>query len=189
VARAADELGVATYLDGARLFNAAAATGRSLAELAKPFRLVSVALSKGLGCPAGSVLAGGYDDLVSAKRIRRMYGGAMRQAGVLGAAGLYALDHNIERLSEDHRNARLMADQLAKLSTIDLDLSTVQTNMVVFRTRPGVLDAATLTVRAKEKGVLISPFAKHTVRVATHLNVSKAECEQAAEVLTSCLSH
>src|SRR5205807_3851204 len=98
ICAAARELGVGTYLDGARLFNAAAASGRRLAELAAPFDLVSVALSKGLGCPIGSVLAGRASDIEKAVRARRMFGGALRQAGIVAAAGLYALDHNLTRL-------------------------------------------------------------------------------------------
>ena len=97
---------VATYLDGARLFNAATASGLSLAELAAPFDMVSVSLSKGLGCPIGGVLAGSSEQIARATRFRRMFGGAFRQAGVLAAEGLYALDHNIVRLGEDHANAR-----------------------------------------------------------------------------------
>src|SRR5207302_3441912 len=107
ICAAARELMVGTYLDGARLFNAAAASGRSLAELAAPFEVVSVALSKGLGCPVGSLVAGNRDIIARAVRARRMFGGAMRQSGILAAAGLYALDHNLDRLGEDHANARL----------------------------------------------------------------------------------
>jgi len=115
VCAAAREAGVASYLDGARLFNAAAASGIGLAELAGPFDWVSVALSKGLGCPVGSVLAGDKAIIARAVRIRRMFGGAMRQSGILAAAGLYALDHNAARLVEDHANARLIAERLAGL--------------------------------------------------------------------------
>jgi threonine aldolase len=164
------------------------ATGRSLAELSKPFRLVSVALSKGLGCPAGSVFAGSREDMVSAKRIRRMYGGAMRQAGILGAAGLYALEHNIERLAEDHENARAIAKVLKPLPGIALDMETVQTNMVVFRTLPGAPGAAGVVARAREKGVLVSAFAEDKVRVATHLDVSAGECREAAAILAECIT-
>src|SRR5215813_8399800 len=113
IGEAARALGLATYLDGARLFNAAAATGRSLAELAAPFDVVSVALSKGLGCPVGSVIAGRREDISRAVRVRRMFGGAMRQSGILAAAGLWALDHNLDRLPEDHANTKLLAERLA----------------------------------------------------------------------------
>ena len=113
ICRAARDFGLSSYLDGARLFNAAAASGRSLADLAAPFDVVSVALSKGLGCPVGSVIAGRKADMTRAVRARRMFGGAMRQSGILAAAGLYALDHNMTRLAEDHANARLLAERVA----------------------------------------------------------------------------
>src|SRR5204862_3181298 len=116
ICAAARAAGVASYLDGARLFNASVASGVSLAELAHPFDLVSVALSKGLGCPVGSVLAGNAAEIARAVRARRMFGGAMRQSGILAAAGLYALDHHIAPPAEDHANPRLIADRLARLS-------------------------------------------------------------------------
>ena len=183
ICAAARELSVGTYLDGARLFNAAAATGRSLAELAAPFDVVSVALSKGLGCPVGSLVAGRRDTIARAVRARRMFGGAMRQSGILAAAGLYALDHNLDRLAEDHANARLIAESLAGLNSVELDLATVQSNIVIFHMRPGAPDAAAIVARAKDEGVLVSAFAARTVRAVTHLDVSQADCRRAAEAL------
>ena len=182
ICRVARELGVATYLDGARLFNSAVATGRSLAELAAPFDVVSVALSKGLGCPVGSVIAGRAADMARAVRARRMFGGAMRQSGILAAAGLYALDNNIARLAEDHANARVLAERLAE-TRVEIDLATVQTNIVIFRVPAPLADAATVVRRAQERGVLVSAFAARTVRAVTHLNVDAAGCRRAAEVL------
>src|SRR6202049_3933045 len=143
ICETARELGLASYLDGARLFTTAAATGRSLAELVAPFDVVSVALSKGLGCPVGSLIAGSHDDISGARRARRLFGGAMRQSGILAAAGLYALDHNLARLVEDHANARLLAERLAGLRGVGLDLATVQSNIVIFRMEQGAPDAAT----------------------------------------------
>jgi threonine aldolase len=183
ICAAARQLGVASYLDGARLFNAAAATGATLASLAAPFDLVSVALSKGLGCPIGSLLAGPAPLITKAVRARRMFGGAMRQAGVVAAAGLYALDHNRARLNDDHANARLIAERLAGVAGVALDLSTVQTNIVIFRLEPDAPDAATVVARAREHGVLVSAFAARTVRLVTHLNVDREQCEHAADVL------
>jgi threonine aldolase len=183
ICAAARKLGVASYLDGARLFNAAAATGETLAALAAPFDVVSVALSKGLGCPVGSLVAGPKQLIAKAVRVRRMFGGAMRQSGILAAAGLYALEHNRARLADDHANARLIAERLVKVAGIVLDLATVQTNIVIFRLAPGAPDAATVVARARERGVLISAFAARTVRLVTHLNVDRAGCERAAEVL------
>jgi len=183
----ARELGVATYLDGARLFNAAVASGRSLADLAAPFDVVSVALSKGLGCPVGSLIAGRATDMQRAVRARRMFGGAMRQSGILAAAGLYALDHNnIERLAEDHANARIMAERLAG-TRVEIDLATVQSNIVIFRVPDPLPDAATVVRRAAEHGVLVSAFAARTVRAVTHLNVDAAQCRRAGEVLAQAV--
>jgi len=189
VARA---LGMRSYLDGARLFNATAATGRSLAELAAPFDLVGVALSKGLGCPVGSLLAGSKELIQQAIRQRRMFGGAMRQSGIIAAAGLYALDHNLARLPDDHANARLMATRIAQAPGVLLDLSTVHSNIVIFRTaangpRGGAPDAATIVARAREKGVLVSAFAARTVRATTHLDVDADACTRAGEVLAQVM--
>ena len=187
VCAAARKLGVRSYLDGARLFNTAAATGLSLAELGAPADLVSVALSKGLGCPVGSLIAGRKVDIDRAVRVRRMFGGAMRQSGIIAAAGLYALDHNIARLSEDHANARLLAEGLAGVRGVDLDLATVQTNIVIFRMAEGAPDAATVVARVKEKGVLVGAFAARTLRAVTHLDVTRDQARRASEVLAAAV--
>jgi threonine aldolase len=187
VCDAAREAGIPSYLDGARLFNAAAASGLSLAELARPFDLVSVALSKGLGCPVGSVLAGDSAVIARAVRARRMFGGAMRQSGILAAAGLYALDHNVARLGEDHANARLVAERLAGRPGIVLDLSTVQSNIVIFRLEDDLLDAATIVARAKEAGVLISALDARILRAVTHLDVTAEQCHLAADRLAAII--
>jgi threonine aldolase len=183
----ARELGMASYLDGARLFNAAAAAGRSLGELAAPFDLVSVALSKGLGCPVGSVLAGSRIEIARAHRARRMFGGAMRQSGILAAAGLWALDHNLDRLREDHANARLLAERLAGVRGIEIDLATVQSNIVIFRMAKRAPDAAAIVARAAEAGVLVSAFAARTVRAVTHLDVDREDCGRAADLLAAII--
>ena len=183
----ARELGLASYLDGARLFNAAAASGRSLVELATPFDIVSVALSKGLGCPVGSLIAGRRDDISRARRARRMFGGAMRQSGILAAAGLYALEHNLARLAEDHANARLLAERLAGLRGVGLDLATVQSNIVIFRMEQGAPDAATIVARAQETGVLVSAFGVRIVRAVTHLDVTREQCQRAADLLAEII--
>ena len=188
ICAAARKMGVRSYLDGARLFNTAAATGESLAELAAPADLVSVALSKGLGCPVGSLIAGSKSDIERAVRIRRMFGGAMRQSGIIAAAGLYALDHNVTRLTEDHANARLLAEGLAGVRGIDLDLATVQTNIVIFRMAEGAPDAATVVARAKENGVLVGAFAARTVRAVTHLDVTRDQANRAVEVLAAAIA-
>jgi threonine aldolase len=186
ICQAARELSMASYLDGARLFNTAVATGRSLAELAAPFDVVSVALSKGLGCPVGSVIAGRAADMTRAVRARRMFGGAMRQSGILAAAGLYALDNNVARLAQDHANARILAGRLAD-TRVEIDLATVQTNIVIFRVPAPLPEAETVVRRAQEHGVLVSAFAARMVRAVTHLNVDAAQCRDAADVLAKAV--
>ena len=188
IAMLARERGMASYLDGARLFNAAIASGRSLADLAAPFDLVSVALSKGLGCPVGSVLAGTREIIARAHRARRMFGGAMRQSGILAAAGLWALDHNLDRLAEDHANARLLAERLAGLPGVELNLATVQSNIVIFRLAANMPDAAMIVSRVAEVGVLVSAFAERTVRAVTHLDVTREECRRAGDLLAQVIA-
>jgi len=180
---AADEHDVATFLDGARLWNAAVASGRREAQLAAPFDLVAVALSKGLGAPGGSLLAGSRELIERAVRYRRMFGGAMRQVGIYAAAGLHALDHHRTRLVEDHANARRIATVLAQHPRVDLELASVQTNIIVFRLRADAPDAAAVVERARERGVLLFPFGARTLRAVTHLDVSAGQCERAAAIL------
>lgn len=174
---------VETYLDGARLWNAAVATGHSPAALAAAFELVAVSLSKGLGAPGGSLLAGSLERIASAVRHRRMLGGAMRQVGIFAAAGLYALEHNLGRLADDHANARRIAERLARSPRIVLDPETVRTNIVVFGLALDAPDAPTFAARARERGVLVLALGPRTVRAVTHLDVSSEECIRAAEIL------
>lgn len=183
VCAAAAERDVATYLDGARLWNAAVALERPPAALAAPFDLVSVALSKGLGAPGGSVLAGSGDVIRRCVRYRRMLGGAMRQVGHFAAAGLYALDHNLERLAEDHANARAIAERLASSARIALDMASVQTNILVFDVATDAPDAPTVVERAGRQGLLVFAFGPRTIRAVTHLDVSREDCLRAADVL------
>lgn len=182
ICSAAAERDIATYLDGARLWNASVASGRSLADLAAPFDLVSVALSKGLGVPGGSVLAGSKEVIGRCVRHRRMLGGAMRQVGIFAAAALHALDHHIEQLSIDHANARRIAERLASCDRISIDMTTVQTNILVFHLNEGAPDAQTFVAKARERGVLMFAFGPRTVRAVTHRDVSTDECERGATV-------
>lgn len=185
----ARELGLATFLDGARLWNAAAASGLAPDELARPFDLVAVAFSKGLGAPAGSLLAGPRPLIAAAARHRQRLGGALRQNGVLAAAALHALDHHLARLPDDHANARVFAEALQAGAPVQLDLATVQTNIVVFHLPAHLpLDAATLSARARSRGVLVNAFAARTVRAVTHLDVTPTQCRRAAEVLAELLA-
>lgn len=183
ICAAAREHGIATYLDGARLWNAAVATDRSPAALAAPFDLVSVALSKGLGAPGGSLLAGSRTLIEQSTRYRRMAGGAMRQVGLFAAAGLYGLDHNLSRLAADHSNAQVIARRLAQSPRIMIEPSAVQTNILVFDLAPAAPDAPTVVGRARERGVLIFAFGPRTIRAVTHLDVTREQCEQAAAIL------
>jgi threonine aldolase len=177
--------GLSTYLDGARILNAAVATGRPASELTTGFDLIGMSLSKGLGAPAGSMLAGSRELIARAHRYRRMAGGAMRQAGILAAAGSYALAHHVERLADDHANASLIADELLRGDDIELDLATVQTNILVFTLvdRKGVPDAATFVERCRERGVLLAGFGPRVVRAVTHLDVDAEQCRTAGSIM------
>ena len=187
ICAAARERSIATFLDGARLWNTAIASGRSVRELAAPFDLVAVSLSKGLGAPGGSLLAGPPDLIERAIRQRRMLGGAMRQVGIMAAAGLYALDHHMQRLADDHANARLIGERLVQSRYVLLDLATVQTNIIVFGLSPDAPDAATVVERARERGVLVFAFSVRTIRAVTHLDVTREQCEAAARILVEVI--
>jgi len=185
IGAAARERAIATYLDGARLWNVSIATRQPLERLAAPFDLVGASLSKGLGAPGGSMLAGTRDLIDKAVRYRRMLGGAMRQSGIFAAAGLHAIEQHMERLAEDHANAQRFAERLAQSERILLDLTTVQTNIIVFSLSARAPDAATVVAQARERGVLVFAFGARTIRAVTHLDVSRAQCERAADVLVA----
>ena len=144
---------------------------------------VAVSLSKGLGAPAGSLLAGPRATIDLAVRYRRMFGGAMRQVGILAAAGLYALDHNVARLADDHANARLIAERLAKSRTSRSTSRPCRPTSSCSALKPGAPDGAAVVAAARERGVLVFAFGPRTIRAVTHLDVSRAQCELAAEVL------
>ncbi|HVU34047.1 MAG TPA: low-specificity L-threonine aldolase [Opitutaceae bacterium] len=181
----ARERGLALHLDGARIWNAAAATGRPERELAAPFDTVSACFSKGLGAPVGSVIAGSAEAIDRARRFRKMLGGGMRQVGVLCAAALYALEHHRARLAEDHANARRLADGLAGLPGVRIDPTTVETNIVVFELEH--IAAAALAQRAAAGGVHIGPIAPRRLRAVTHLDVDSAGIDRAIAVIDDAL--
>ena len=187
ICAAARERGIATYLDGARLWNAAVATGRSPADVAQPFDVVGVCLSKGLGAPGGSLLAGPREVVERAVRQRRMLGGAMRQAGVFAAAGLHALDHHYDRLAEDHAHARLIAERLADTGRVTIALDRLVTNIIVFELAPDAPDANTVVTAARDRGVLIFAFGPRTIRAVTHLDLSREQCERAAAIIADVI--
>ena len=180
-ARAQD---VATFCDGARLLNAAVASSRRASELAEPFDLVSLAMSKGLGAPGGSLLAGSAELIEVARRHRRMLGGAMRQAGFLAAAGLYALANNVERLADDHANARALAYRLAESPAILIDAERVETNILVFDLADGAApDAPSFVAACRDRRLLLNAIGPRTVRAVTHLVVDSDACRNAADIM------
>ncbi|HVO76035.1 MAG TPA: GntG family PLP-dependent aldolase [Ignavibacteriaceae bacterium] len=187
ICKAAKRMGLSSYCDGARLWNAAVAGGKSVKELAEPFDLVAVAFSKGLGAPGGSVLAGSKELIQKVHRYRRMLGGAMRQVGIFAAAGLYALEHNINRLQEDHKNTKMIAECLAGCKKVILDPSAVQTNILIFQLEAGI-DANTVVAKAAEKGVLMFALGQKTIRIVTHLDVTAEQCNKAADILTAIIN-
>jgi threonine aldolase len=179
--------GVRLYLDGARLWNASAASGVALREYSRPFDGVMVCLSKGLGCPAGSVLVGSRGLIERARRTRKMLGGGMRQSGILAGAGLYALRHNLKQLRDDHRRARRLAEIIADITTVRIDLDSVQTNIVVFdiaRTGMGPMEAVK---RLAGRGVSVVGFGKTQLRAVTHLDVDDSDIELAGRALVQVL--
>jgi threonine aldolase len=182
IAEAAHQRGIAVHMDGARIWNAAVASGLSVAELAAPADSVSACFSKGLGAPVGSVLAGSPELIREAHRYRKMLGAGMRQVGILCAAALYALEHHRERLAEDHHNALRLARGLAELPNVTVDLSTVQTNIVVFDVQGST--AAELVRRAAERGVRINTIGPQRLRAVTHLDVTTRDIDAALATFT-----
>ena len=183
VRRLCDRHELKLHLDGARLFNAVAASGIPAAKYAAAFDTVSICLSKGLGAPVGSVLVADAATIALARRARKLYGGGMRQAGIIAAAGRYALERNVARLADDQRRARWLAERLAALPGLEIDLATVQTNMIFAGTRGSGMPAADLVARLGEAGVLCLDEGPWTVRFVTHLDVDDADIEQAAAVV------
>ncbi|HKN88418.1 MAG TPA: low-specificity L-threonine aldolase [Nitrospiraceae bacterium] len=180
--------GIPMHLDGARLFNAVVATGVSAADYARHFDTVSVCLSKGLGAPVGSLIA--TDDLTlldKLRRFRRMYGGAMRQAGILAAAGVYALEHNIARLADDHEHATRLAQILHKIPSVTLNPAQVETNIIVFEVQDAGRTPAEIVAALKQQGVLINTIGGRRFRAVTHLNISREDIEEAGRAFTAVL--
>lgn len=179
VTRVARAHGLATHLDGARLPNAAVATGTGAKDFAEPFDSVWIDLSKGLGCPVGAVLAGSRDFIEAAWPWKHRLGGAMRQAGIIAAAGIYALEHHWDRLAEDHANAKLLAHGLAQVKGIALDPALVETNIVVFDVQGTGLTGKQFGDRMLEHGVIFSVIGPTTIRAVTHLDVSRGDVDRA----------
>ncbi|HEY3788402.1 MAG TPA: low-specificity L-threonine aldolase [Urbifossiella sp.] len=175
--------GLAMHLDGARLWNAIVASGIGAREWSRHFDTVSVCFSKGLGAPIGSALAGPRDLIAHGRRIRKLFGGAMRQAGFLAAAGLYAMERHVERLAEDHENAKLIAAAITEVPGLKVLSPNVETNLVWFEVGAPWNSARDFANRLKEKGVLVAALGKTVVRAVTHLDVSREQCRLAAEAI------
>jgi threonine aldolase len=180
VCAVAREAGMKTHLDGARLLNASVASGIAPSAYAAPFDTVMICLSKGLGAPTGALLAGPGEAIARARVLKQLFGGSMRQSGVLAAAGLYALDHHIARLAEDHANARRLAEGLATIPSLDVEPS--ETNIVCVGTERTGMTAAELIPRLEAVGVSVSSNARHRLRLVTHMDVSADEIERAIEI-------
>jgi threonine aldolase len=183
----ADRKGLRMHMDGARLWNACVASGASPGEYAAPFDSVSVCLSKGLGCPAGSLVVGSRDFVKRVHRFRKMVGGGMRQVGFLAAAGIYALDHHINRMEEDHRKAKKMAQGLARIKNLLIRPEEVETNILFFDVSPAERTAQEVAAALGERGVRVHPTAKTRIRCVTHLDVSLADIDRALEIIAGVM--
>lgn len=180
----AREHGLRAHLDGARLLNAVVASGVPAPEWASGFDTAWIDFTKGLGAPIGACLAASRELIDEAWRYKQMWGGAMRQAGIVAAGGLYALEHHVERLADDHANARALAEGLASVPGVRLDPASVETNIVIFE----VDDALALTGTLWDAGVQVSPLSLTRIRMVTHLDVDRAGCERAVAVVREALA-
>jgi threonine aldolase len=184
----ARQAGLIMHLDGARLWNAVVASGIPAREWARHFDTVSVCFSKGLGAPIGSALCGPRDFIGRARRVRKLFGGGMRQAGVAAAGALFALENHVERLADDHRNAQVIAAAVADTPGLRLDPPEVETNLVFFHVERDLGTAASVAAALKARGVLALATAPQTIRACTHLDVSAAQAERAAETVRHAVS-
>jgi threonine aldolase len=181
IAAWAREQKLAMHLDGARLMNAVVASGIPARDWARHFDTVSICFSKGLGAPVGSAIAGTAEAIRKAHRLRKLLGGGMRQAGIIAAGALYALEHNIERLAEDHANAQVLARAVEATEGLSLESGPVETNLVWIAVDPALGTAATVAAKLRAAGVLIAALGPSVLRACTHLDVSRADVEYAAE--------
>jgi threonine aldolase len=182
VCATAHRYGLVAHMDGARLLNAAVASGITAQTYAAPFDSVWIDLSKGLGCPVGAVLAGSRDFIRDARRLKHLFGGAMRQAGIIAAAGVYALQHHVARLADDHAHANMLAQALAELPTVELNPADVETNIVIFDVAAAGRSANAIAEQLEKEGVRVSVVGRTKLRAVTHLDVSRQDIERAIEV-------
>ena len=187
VAQTAKARGLATHMDGARLLNACVASGVAAAEYAQGYDSVWIDFSKGLGAPGGAVLAGDAAFVAEARRLQFRWGGAMRQSGIIAAACDYALDHHVARLADDHANARALAQGIAAIAGLAIDVAGVETNLVYFDVTDARYDAASLAAAALARGVRFSEMGPRTLRAVTHLDVDAAAVQKALAVLGELL--
>jgi threonine aldolase len=187
ICNAAHEAGLKVHLDGARIFNAAVYLGQSVAEITKQFDSVQFCLSKGLGAPVGSMIVGSKEFIARCRVIRKMLGGGMRQAGVLAAAGIVALEEGPKHLPADHENAQILARGLARMPGVKIDPAKVQTNIVMFDVSKTALNPAALVDRLGQSGVLAGAIDRTRIRLVTHRDVSRADCARAVEILGEVL--
>ncbi len=183
----AHRYGLVTHLDGARLLNAVVASGVSAKAYAEPFDSAWIDLSKGLGCPVGAVLAGSHEFIKVARRLKHLFGGAMRQAGIIAAAGVYALEHHVARLAEDHEHARRLAQVLAELPGVSLNPADVETNIIIFDVGATGRPAKEIGERLEKEGVRVSVMGRTKLRAVTHLDVSRQDVERAIDVFRHVL--
>ncbi len=183
IARWSHEHGLATHLDGARLMNAVVATGRDAREWAKCFDTISTCFSKGLGAPVGSALAGSGELIRRARRLRKLFGGGMRQVGILAAGALYALENHVERLADDHAHAKILADAFAETDGFSLEFESVPTNLVWVKVEPSLGTGAEVAGYLRSHGILVAALETQTIRACTHLDVSREAVLRAAEII------
>ncbi len=179
ISTVAKENNLKLHLDGARIFNASVESGVSIKEYSSHVDSITFCFSKGLGAPIGSILCGEEDFITRAHKFRKILGGGMRQLGIIAAGAIYALDNNVTRLKDDHKNARYFAEEIAKLPWIEMDISSVQTNIVIFKTKK---DASKIVKQIQEKGLLMSNDGTDKMRAVFHLDVSTEQTEQAISI-------
>jgi len=185
IARLAGERNLAMHLDGARLWNASVATGVAPADYARAFDSISVCLSKGLGAPVGSLVAGDREMIDRAHRLRKLFGGGMRQAGIVAAAGLYALEHHIARLEQDHRRARDLAEHMNGLEGVSVDLEATRTNIVIATLEGSAFE---LAEQLRRHGLLSIAFSEHKIRFVTHIDIGEEDIQEAKRILNRVLN-
>jgi threonine aldolase len=184
----AHEHGLKVHMDGARVFNAIIAKGYSPAQVGRAVDTISICFSKGLGCPMGSILVGSADDIVRARRSRKLFGGALRQAGIVAASAIYALEHHVERLADDHENAKILARGIAEIDGLRIDPQEVETNLVFFDVDPKLGYAAQLSAELAKRGVRINAAGPHRLRACTHLDVTRDDVLHVLSTLGECVA-